>query len=122
MGNGAGAQRPFSRPSSTLPSAQSGDTEAMAELFRRHYSRSVGVARRILPVQEDCLDAVQSAYLSAFQNFQSFRAEASFNTWITRIVVNQCLGRLRKPDRHCIKLTLDQSAPTTVSRLSRRIR
>jgi len=95
--------------SELIAGAHSGDTEAMAELFRRHYSRSVGVARRILPVQEDCLDAVQSAYLSAFQNFQSFRSEASFKTWITRIVVNQCLGRLRKPDRHWITLTLDQS-------------
>ena len=74
--------------SELIAGAHSGDTEAMAELFRRHYSRSVGVARRILPVQEDCLDAVQSAYLSAFQNFQSFRSEASFKTWITRIVVN----------------------------------
>ncbi len=59
--------------SELIASAQSGDTEAMAE------------------------------------NFQSFRAEASFKTWITRIVMNQCLGLLRKPDRHCITLTLDLS-------------
>jgi RNA polymerase sigma-70 factor (ECF subfamily) len=97
--------------SELIAGAQNGDTEAMSELFCRHYSRSVAVARRILPAQEGFLDAVQSAYLSAFQNFQSFRAEASFNTWITRIVLNQCLSQLRKPDRHRITLSLDQSGP-----------
>jgi len=54
----------------------------MAELFRRHYTHSISVARRMLPAFEEFLDAVQSAYLSAFRSFQSFRAEASFKTWI----------------------------------------
>src|SRR5579859_4297570 len=91
--------------------ARNGDREAMAELFRRHYPHSVAVARRMLPAQEEFLDAVQSAYLSAFQKFQSFRAEASFKTWITRIVLNQCIMRLREPYRHRITLGLDEPTP-----------
>jgi RNA polymerase sigma-70 factor (ECF subfamily) len=83
----------------------------MAELFRRHYPHSIAVARRMLPAQEEFLDAVQSAYLSAFQKFQSFRAEASFKTWITRIVLNQCIMRLREPYRHRITLGLDEPVP-----------
>ena len=77
--------------------ARNGDLDAMTELFRRHYSHSVTVARRMLPAREEFLDAVQSAYLSAFRQFQSFRGEASFKTWITRIVLNQCLMHLRDP-------------------------
>ena len=76
--------------------ARNGDEDAIAELFRRHYTHSISVARRILPSQEESLDAVQSAYLSAFRNIQSFREEASFKTWITRIVQNQCLMHLRE--------------------------
>jgi RNA polymerase sigma-70 factor (ECF subfamily) len=57
------------------------------------------------------LDAVQSAYLSAFRNFQSFRGDASFKTWITRIVLNQCLLRLREPYRRRITLGLDEPVP-----------
>ena len=91
--------------------ARNGNREAMAELFRRHYPHSIAVARRMLPAQEEFLDAVQSAYLSALRNFQSFRAEASFTTWITRIVLNQCLMRLREPRRHRIVLSLDQPDP-----------
>jgi RNA polymerase sigma-70 factor (ECF subfamily) len=91
-----------------IAEARNGDQGAVAELFRRHYAHSVAVARRLLPAQEEFLDAVQSAYLSAFRNFQSFRAEASFKTWITRIVRNQCLMRLREPGRHARVLSLDQ--------------
>src|SRR5258708_2288483 len=88
--------------------ARNGNRDAIAELFRRHYAHSITVARRILPAQEEFLDAVQSAYLSAFRNFQSFRGDASFKTWITRIVLNQCLMRVREPGRHRITLSLDQ--------------
>ena len=87
--------------------ARNGNRDAIAELFRRHYKHSVAVAHRILPAQEEFLDAVQSAYLSAFRNFQSFRGDASFKTWITRIVLNQCLMRLREPHRRRPTLSLD---------------
>jgi RNA polymerase sigma-70 factor (ECF subfamily) len=88
--------------------ARNGIGEAMAELFRRHYPHSVAVARRMLPAQEEFMDAVQSAYLSAFQTFQFFRADASFKTWITRIVVNQCIMHLREPHRRRVTQSLDE--------------
>ena len=94
-----------------ISEARNGDERAMAELFRRHYPHSIAVARRMLPAQEEFLDAVQSAYLSAFQKFPSFRAEASFKTWITRIVLNQCIMRLREPHRRRITLSLDEPVP-----------
>jgi len=77
--------------------AKRGDQTAITELFERHYPSSLVVARRILRSEEDSQDAVQSAYLSAFRNLQSFRGDAAFKTWITRIVTNYCLMRLRQP-------------------------
>ena len=78
-----------------IANSRDGDKDAMAELFRRHYPSSVRVARGILTSYDDSLDVVQSAYLSAFRHFDSFRGQASFKTWITRIVVNQCLMHIR---------------------------
>jgi RNA polymerase sigma-70 factor (ECF subfamily) len=80
----------------------------MAELFRRQYPRSIAIARRILRAREDSLDAVQSAYLSAFQHFQSFRGEATFEAWIARIVRNQCLMHLREPVQRRVVMSIDQ--------------
>jgi RNA polymerase sigma-70 factor, ECF subfamily len=95
--------------------SRNGDSDAMDELFRRHYSSSIGVARGMLPSQDEFLDAVQSAYLAAFRNFDSFRGEASFKSWITRIVINQCLMRLREPARHRPSISLDHSRPDGTS-------
>ena len=90
---------------------RNGDVEAIAELFQRHYVSSLRVARGILPACDESLDAVQSAYLSAFRNFSSFRGESSFKTWITRIVINQCVMRLRNSRRHRRWVSLDRSFP-----------
>jgi len=80
-----------------IAAGKSGDRAAIGELFERHYPSSLGVARRILPSEEESQDAVQSAYLSAFRHLNSFRGDAAFKTWITRIVTNHCLMRLRQP-------------------------
>lgn len=90
-----------------LVDSRNGDKDAMAELFRRHYPSSIRVARKMLRSQDEFLDAVQSAYLAAFRNIGSFRGEASFKSWITQIVKNQCLMRLREPARHCRYVSLD---------------
>jgi RNA polymerase sigma-70 factor (ECF subfamily) len=79
-----------------IASGQNGDTEAIAELFRRHYPSSLNVARNILRQGDESQDAVQVAYLLAFRHLARFRGDACFKTWITRIVVNCCLLELRK--------------------------
>lgn len=88
---------PEKRESDLIAAGKLGDRAAIAELFERHYASSLCVARRILRSEEDSQDAVQSAYLAAFRHLHSFRGDAAFKTWITRIVTNHCMMRLRHP-------------------------
>jgi RNA polymerase sigma-70 factor (ECF subfamily) len=99
-----------------IADSRNGDIEAMAELFRQHYPLSISLARRILPARDESSDAVQSAYLSAFRNFNSFRGDSSFKTWITRIVINHCLMHIRNSAhrRHFISLDDSVSGMTPV--------
>jgi len=78
-----------------IAACKRGDKGAIAKLFEQNYPSSLRVARGILRSQEESEDAVQSAYLSAYLHLDSFRGDAAFKTWITRIVTNQCLMRLR---------------------------
>ena len=78
---------------------QRGESAAAGELFERHYTTSLRVARRILYSEPDSEDAVQAAYCAAFQHLGSFRGEASFKTWLHRIVANTCLMAMRDPWR-----------------------
>jgi RNA polymerase sigma-70 factor (ECF subfamily) len=61
-----------------------------------HAPRLFNVARRILKDAELAEDAVQEAFKNIFQNVRNFRGESKLETWMTRIVVNVCLGYLRK--------------------------
>lgn len=79
--------------------AQSGNDQAFAELVERHRNSCLKLALSILRDKSDAEDEVQNACWKAFQHLAQFNREAKFSTWLTRIVVNQCLMRLRQAKR-----------------------
>lgn len=78
---------------------QTGDQEAFAELMGRHEITAMKVAFSILRDKSDAEDEVQNAFWKAYEHIGQFNQEAKFSTWLTRIVVNQCLMRLRQMRR-----------------------
>jgi RNA polymerase sigma-70 factor (ECF subfamily) len=80
--------------------AQQGDNAAFAQLVERHYNACLKLATSILRDREDAEDEVQNACWKAYEHIGQFQRDAKFSTWLTRIVVNQCLMRLRQHRRH----------------------
>ncbi|MDB5744291.1 MAG: polymerase, sigma-24 subunit, subfamily [Polaromonas sp.] len=78
---------------------QACDEAAFELLMRRHNRRLYRLARSILRNSADAEEALQEAYLAAFQAIGHFRGDASLATWLSRIVANECLGRLRRQTR-----------------------
>lgn len=76
--------------------AKQGDGDAFAELLQRTRPYALRAARSILRDSDEVQDQLQSAYLNAWRQIANFREDAKFSTWITTVVVNQCLMRLRK--------------------------
>lgn len=76
--------------------AVQGDRDAQDTLFQRYRSRLYRLALRLLHSKEDAEDAVQDALLSAYRNISSFEGRSLFSTWLTRIVVNAALVRMRR--------------------------
>lgn len=76
--------------------ATRGDAEAQETLFERYRSRLYRLALRLLHSKEDAEDAVQDAMLSAYRNISSFEGRSLFSTWLTRIVVNAALVKMRR--------------------------
>jgi len=75
------------------------DAGAFETLMRRHNRRLYRVARAILRSDADAEDAVQEAYIAAYRGIGTFRGDAQLSTWLTRIVVNESYGRLRRATR-----------------------
>src|SRR2546429_2958349 len=72
------------------------DQAAFEILMRRYNGKLFRVARAILKDDTEAEDALQEAYLDAYRHIDEFRSEARLGTWLTRIVINQALMRLRK--------------------------
>jgi RNA polymerase sigma-70 factor (ECF subfamily) len=76
--------------------AAQGDEGAVRILIRRHNRRLFRVARAVLRDDAEAEDVVQETYVRAFSNLASFRGEARLSTWLTRIALNEALGRARR--------------------------
>jgi RNA polymerase sigma-70 factor (ECF subfamily) len=79
---------------------QSGTTSSFRVLVERHKDRAFTLALRMVRQRTDAEEALQDAFLRAFQALDDFRGEAKFSTWFYKIVYNVCLTRLgrTKPD------------------------
>lgn len=69
---------------------------AIRTIIRRHNQRLFRAARSIVRNDGDAEDVVQASYVKAFTHLDSFRGDAQLSTWLTRIALNEALGRLRR--------------------------
>ncbi|TPK66781.1 RNA polymerase sigma factor [Mesorhizobium sp. B2-4-19] len=75
------------------------DAGAFRTIIKTYNQRLYRIARGILRNDAEAEDVVQEAYVHAFANLAAFRGDSSLATWLSRIVINEALGRLRKRRR-----------------------
>jgi RNA polymerase sigma-70 factor (ECF subfamily) len=75
--------------------APDGDTQAFAELVRRHQATVLANCRHLTRAPEDAEDLAQEVFVKAFFKLASFEGRARFLTWLKRIKVNHCLNYLK---------------------------
>jgi len=79
--------------------AQKGDMLAFEELVKRHRDKLYARAFSMVRNEDEAVDLSQEAWVKGWQRLKQFQGEASFLTWMTRIVINLCLDQLRKLKR-----------------------
>jgi RNA polymerase sigma-70 factor (ECF subfamily) len=72
------------------------DDAAFRIIMERHNRRLYRIARGILRNDTEAEDVVQEAYVNAFAHLDGFRGDSSLATWLSRITMNEALGRLRR--------------------------
>lgn len=80
----------------TIQRILSGDKRAYAGLVDRHKDRAMTLALRMLKNREEAEEALQDAFVRAFQALPRFEWKSSFSTWFYRIVFNVCSTRLSR--------------------------
>jgi RNA polymerase sigma-70 factor, ECF subfamily len=88
--------------------SKNGDVAALEQLVRRYDRKLFRIAQNVTHNREDAEDAVQEAFLKAFQHLGEFREDSKFSTWLIRITLNQSLMKLRKQRRAVREVPLDK--------------
>lgn len=92
---------PAARPEADLSesdlvrAAQARQPDAIRTIVKRYNQRLYRLARAIVRNDAEAEDVLQEAYLRAFAAIGDFRGEATLATWLSRITINEALGRLR---------------------------
>jgi RNA polymerase sigma-70 factor, ECF subfamily len=75
------------------------DAGAIRHVISANNQRLFRTAWSILKDRAEAEEAVQAAYMSAFAKIGSFEGRSALSTWLTRIVINEALGRRRAEER-----------------------
>jgi RNA polymerase sigma-70 factor, ECF subfamily len=73
-----------------------GKTEFYHELIRPYERGVYLMAMSYMKNEADAEDVAQEAFVKAFRNLASFRAESKFSTWLISITLNEAKSRLRR--------------------------
>jgi RNA polymerase sigma-70 factor (ECF subfamily) len=87
------------------------DEAAVRSIMQANNRRLYRLARGILRNDAEAEDVVQDTYVRAFTHLEQFRGDSSLSTWLSRIAMNESLGRLRRQRPGVEWSELEKSTP-----------
>lgn len=76
-----------------------GEKEKFALLIRRYNQRLYRICKSYIRDENEAEDIMQETYIRGYLNLTAFEGRAQFSTWLTRILINECLRRLKSMER-----------------------
>ena len=96
-------QRPLNMHEDLIARCRDGDRDAHYRLYKLYARSMYNVSYRITGREEDAEDALQEAFISAFNHLNRYRGDATFGAWLKRIVVNKSINVLKKRKHELIQ-------------------
>ena len=79
-----------------IKACKKGNRIAQMQVYDNYAQAMYTIACRYLKNEDEAKDAMQEGFLKAFMNLDSYKPEATFGSWLKRIIINQCLDTLKK--------------------------
>ena len=73
-----------------------GDRNAQLKLYKLYYKAMYNTSLRIVKNEAEAEDLMQESFLDAFRKLDTYKGDASFGSWLKRIVINNSLDALKK--------------------------
>ena len=87
-----------------------GNRDMFEVIVRRYNTQLYRIGMAYLRDHAQSEDAMQNAYLKAFLNLRRFHGNSAFATWLTRIMINECLMMLRSKKRFIMETIDDKKS------------
>ena len=87
------------------------DPTVLANLYRDHYTKVLGLCLRILAQREDAEDVAHDVFIQVARKYHTFEGRSTIGTWLHRLAVNQALMLIRKRARKPEGTTLSGYIP-----------
>ena len=87
------------------------DAGAFRTIMQTHNRKLYRIARSIVQDDSEAEDILQEAYVRAFAHLEQFRGDSSLATWLSRIVMNEALARLRSRRAAGNRMAIDAPHP-----------
>ncbi len=81
-----------------------GDKESYRLLYNQYAKAMYNTAFRILNNQADAEDILQESFIDAFQSLRNYRNQASFGTWLKRIVINKSINHIKRDRKKWVEV------------------
>jgi len=99
IANAASAGMALRADMALVERARAREAGACRLLIKTYNQRLYRLARSIVRNDGEAEDVLQEAYMRAFTHLDGFRGDSALATWLSRIVINEALGRMRKRRR-----------------------
>jgi RNA polymerase sigma-70 factor, ECF subfamily len=87
-----------------IAACRRGDADAFAELIRQHERRVFRLASKFFSSRDEVEDVAQDTFLRVWEKLDTYRERAPFEHWLTRVCLNCCYARLRRPEAREVPL------------------
>lgn len=78
-----------------IEACRKNDRRAQLKLYNKYCEGMYYVAKRFIQDSQEAEDAMQEAFIKAFEKLHQFTGEVTFGAWLKRIVINKCLDKLK---------------------------
>lgn len=87
-----------------LEQCRKGENAAFKQLYDTYSRAMFNICMRMLNNRAEAEDILQESFISAFRNIHQYAEQASFGSWLKRIVINRCIDALNKKNIRLVPL------------------
>jgi RNA polymerase sigma factor (sigma-70 family) len=98
----------FTSETQLVKACQNGEPKAQKRVYEKYAPKMNAICKRYLADEMEAEDAMIDGFMRVFDKISTFKMEGSFEGWVKRIMVNECLMLLRSKKKEGFSVGYDQ--------------